>query len=57
MKAVYDNRERLVRAHSAGRETVRPMSVAIPSLPLHPGAVRYYREIGVALPAVLVTAD
>ena len=31
VKAVYDNHERLMRAHSAGRETFRPMSVAIPS--------------------------
>jgi TRAP transporter TAXI family solute receptor len=57
VKAVYDNHERLVRAHSAGRETI-PANVGRDTfLPLHPGAVRYYREIGVALPAVLVPAD
>jgi TRAP transporter TAXI family solute receptor len=57
VKAVYDNHERLVRAHSAGQETV-PANVSRDTfLPLHPGAVRYYREIGVALPAVLVPVD
>jgi uncharacterized protein len=57
VKAVYDNHERLVRAHSAGRETI-PANIGRDTfLPLHPGAVRYYREIGVALPAVLVPAD
>ena len=57
VKAVYDNHERLVRAHSAGRETI-PANVARDTfLPLHPGAVRYYREIGVDLPAVLVPAE
>ena len=57
VKAVYDNHERLVRAHSAGRETVLDNVTRDTFLPLHPGAVRYYREIGVALPAELVSAD
>jgi TRAP transporter TAXI family solute receptor len=57
VKAVYDNHERLVRAHSAGRETI-PANVSRDTfLPLHPGAVQYFREIGIALPAVLLTAD
>jgi uncharacterized protein len=57
VKAVYDNHERLVRAHSAGRETV-PANVSRDTfLPLHPGALRYYREIGVDLPAALVAAE
>jgi uncharacterized protein len=57
VKAVYDNHERLVRAHSAGRETI-PANVSRDTfLPLHPGAVRYYREIGVALPAIAVPVD
>jgi hypothetical protein len=57
VKAVYDNHERLVRAHSAGRETVPANVTRDTFLPLHPGAVRYYREIGVDLPAVLVPTD
>ncbi len=57
VKAVYDNHERLVRAHPAARETV-PANISRDTfLPLHPGAVRYYREIGVALPAALIAAD
>ena len=46
VKAVYDNHDRLVRAHSAGRETI-PANVGHDTfLPLHPGAVRYYRRSG-----------
>ena len=57
VKAVYDNHERLVRAHPAGRETVPANVTRDTFLPLHPGAVRYYREIGVDLPAVLVPGE
>ena len=57
VKAVYDNYERLVRAHSAGKETLPANVTRDTFLPLHPGAARYYREIGVALPAGLVPAD
>jgi len=57
VKAVYDNHERLERAHPAARETI-PANVGRDTfLPLHPGAVRYYREIGVDLPAALVPAE
>jgi uncharacterized protein len=57
VKAVYDNHERLVRAHSAGRETIPANVTRDTFLPLHPGAVRYYREIGVDLPAALLPAE
>ena len=57
VKAVYDNYERLVRAHSAGKETLPANVTRDTFLPLHRGAARYYREIGVALPAGLVPAD
>jgi TRAP transporter TAXI family solute receptor len=49
VKAVFDNRDELLKAHSAAKETV-PANVGRNTfLPLHPGAVRYYREIGVPL--------
>lgn len=57
VKAVYDNHERLVRAHPAGLETI-PANISRDTfLPLHPGAARYYRELGVVLPTGLVPAD
>jgi len=57
VKAVYENQERLVQAHPAGQETVAANVGRDTFLPLHPGAVRYYREIGLDLPAVLVPVD
>jgi TRAP transporter TAXI family solute receptor len=57
VKAVYDNHERLARAHSAAKETVPANVTRDTFLPLHPGAVQYYREIGVDLPAVLEPTD
>ncbi len=52
-KAVHENHEALVKAHAAARETV-PENVARNSfLPFHPGATRYYREIGIEIPATL----
>jgi hypothetical protein len=50
VKAVFDNREELVKAQSSAKETV-PANIGRDTvLPLHPGAERYYREIGVPIP-------
>jgi uncharacterized protein len=50
VKAVFDNREELVKAQSSAKETV-PANIGRDTvLPLHPGAVRYYREIGTPIP-------
>lgn len=50
VKAVFANRERLIAAHPAARETLAANAARNTVLPFHPGAARYYREIGVALP-------
>ena len=53
VKAVFDKRAQLVKAHSAAGETI-PASISRDTfLPIHPGALRYYREIGIDIPAVL----
>jgi TRAP-type uncharacterized transport system substrate-binding protein len=52
----YSNHDRLVEANPAARETVVENSDRNAFIPYHPGAVRYYREIGVELPADLVSA-
>jgi uncharacterized protein len=50
VKAVFDNREELVKAQSSAKETV-PANIGRDTvLPLHPGAERYYREIGIPIP-------
>lgn len=50
VKAVFENHERLVATHSAARETLAKNIAKNSVLPFHPGAVRYYREIGVEVP-------
>ena len=50
VKAAFDNHDELVKAHSSAKETV-PANISRDTvLPLHPGAERYYREIGVPIP-------
>ena len=53
VKAVFENQPRLVKANSAARETVPQNAVKDTFLPFHPGAVRYYREIGIKIPDAL----
>jgi len=46
VKAVFDNHEELMEAHAAAASTI-PANIDRNSfLPLHPGAIRYYQQIG-----------
>jgi TRAP transporter TAXI family solute receptor len=56
VKAVLDNNAQLRQAIAAGAETVAENAVKNTFLPFHPGAVRYYREKGIAIPDNLVGA-
>jgi TRAP transporter TAXI family solute receptor len=48
VKAVFENHERMIEVHPAAAESV-PTNMARNSfLPLHPGAIRYFRQIGSA---------
>src|SRR6266446_4496681 len=50
VKAVFDNHDELVKVQSSAKETV-PANIGRDTvLPLHPGAERYYREIGIPIP-------
>jgi uncharacterized protein len=49
VKTVFDNREELMKAQSSAKETVPANIGRDELLPLHPGAARYYREIGVPI--------
>jgi TRAP-type uncharacterized transport system substrate-binding protein len=51
----YSNHDRLVEANPAARESVVENSDRNTFIPYHPGAVRYYREIGVELAVDLVS--
>ena len=54
VKAVYDNQRGLVSSTDSAKETVPQNVLKDTFLPLHPGALRYYREIGITIPDVLV---
>jgi TRAP transporter TAXI family solute receptor len=52
VRAVFQNRQELARSQPSAKETIPGNIVRNTILPLHPGAARYYREIGVSVPAV-----
>jgi TRAP transporter TAXI family solute receptor len=50
VKTAFEHHAELVKAHPVARETV-PENIERNTLfPLHPGALRYYREKGIAIP-------
>lgn len=52
-KTVLENTAAVVKGHPAGRQTVIENWERNTFLPFHPGAVRYYREKGISIPAKL----
>jgi TRAP transporter TAXI family solute receptor len=57
VKAVFENQPRLLKAHSSASETLPQNAVKNTFLPFHPGAVRYYREIGTNIPDPLAPTN
>jgi uncharacterized protein len=57
VKAVYEAHARLIKATSAASDTIPQNVVKDTFLPLHPGAVRYYREIGISIPDALAATN
>lgn len=53
VKVAFENQPTLLKAHSTARETIPQNVLKDTFLPLHPGALRYYREIGIKIPDVL----
>jgi TRAP transporter TAXI family solute receptor len=54
IKVLFENVPALVREVAAASDTI-PQNVSKDTfLPLHPGAIRYYREIGISIPAKLI---
>jgi uncharacterized protein len=54
---VYENQRDLVRSSPVFAETVVQNVDKNTFLPFHPGAVRYYREIGIKIPDALVPTN
>ncbi len=46
-KSMFDNLDQMVAAHSAAKLIKRENAAKSPPAPLHPGAEKYYREVGV----------
>jgi TRAP-type uncharacterized transport system substrate-binding protein len=57
VKAVFENQPRLLKAHPAASDIVPQNVDKNTFLPFHPGAVRYYREIGTSNPEPLVPTN
>jgi len=49
-KTLFDKQPQIVTAHAKGKELVRANALAGMSISLHPGAKRYYDEVGVKKP-------
>ena len=45
-KTLFENLDELVAAHTAAREITLEHAIGNTPVPLHPGAARYYREVG-----------
>lgn len=50
VKAYHDNQDLLITTHKSAEEAVPEAILNNTVLPLHPGAIRYYEEIGIELP-------
>ena len=49
-KAMYENIDELQAVHPAARETTVEFALSATPVPLHPGAIRYFEEIGETIP-------
>lgn len=56
-RAIYENLSFLNSVHKATKAMVLEKSVQGLPVPLHPGALRYYREAGIEVPVHLIPGD
>jgi uncharacterized protein len=57
VKAVFENQSRLVKTTPAASDTIPQNVVKDTFLPFHPGAIRYYHEIGISIPDALAATN
>ena len=57
VKAVFEHHDEMLAIHPTAKETLAANLDRDTFLPLHPGAARYYREAGIAIPANLVSTN
>ena len=53
-KAMFEHVDELIAIHPAANDTTVEFSLSSTPIPLHPGAVRYYQEIGAEVPEALM---
>jgi TRAP transporter TAXI family solute receptor len=51
-KEIFKNKALLVSVHKSAKE-VEPKNILYSPIPLHPGAIKYYEEIGIKIPKAL----
>ena len=51
--AMFENIEDLLAVHPAANQTTVEFTLAATPIPLHPGAIRYFEEIGASIPDAL----
>ena len=56
VKAVFEHKDDFVAAHSSAK-TMVAKNIVDAAIPVHPGAVRYYREIGIEIPEKLLPPE
>jgi len=54
LKKIYEHTDIMIAAHKSAVET-KPENIIYSPLPLHPGAIKYYKEKGVRLPDKLLS--
>ena len=52
-RAMFENIADLQAVHPAANETTVDFTMSATPIPLHPGAIRYYEEIGATIPDAL----
>lgn len=53
VKSVFENQEQLLKSHAAAKDTLPKNILNNTFIPLHPGAARYYSEVGIEIPAAI----
>ena len=57
VKALYEHVDELVAIHPAANDTTVEFSLDSTPIPLHPGALRYYQEVGAEVPERLMSGQ
>ncbi|WP_088105755.1 TAXI family TRAP transporter solute-binding subunit [Halalkalibacter urbisdiaboli] len=57
VKAYHENQDELIGTHASMEEAVAEAITINDSVPLHPGAIKYYEEIGIELPESVYPAE